>query len=95
MSNAANWPVARSVRPRPLSIPRTSRAPKKEGVCDDYDEIAAWGAAHREFLRGFAEFYFGTPGEDWLRPLMNRIDPELFTAASSAGRARCQRMPPR
>lgn len=46
--------------------------------CDDYDEIADWGEAHVDFLRGLSEYYFGTPGEDWLRVLMNRIDPALF-----------------
>lgn len=46
--------------------------------CDDYDEIADWGADHLEFLRRFSEFYFGTPCEDWLRVVMNRIDPTLF-----------------
>jgi predicted transposase YbfD/YdcC len=48
--------------------------------CDDYDEIAAWGVTHRDFLRRFSEFHFGTPGEDWLRTVMNRIDPDLFSA---------------
>ncbi|MBI1209246.1 MAG: ISAs1 family transposase [Azospirillum sp.] len=48
--------------------------------CDDYDEIALWGETHRDFLRRFSEYYFGTPGEDWLRVLMNRIDPALFQA---------------
>ena len=46
--------------------------------CDDYDEIADWGAHHVDFLRQHAEYYFGTPQEDWLRTLMNRIDPGLF-----------------
>jgi predicted transposase YbfD/YdcC len=48
--------------------------------CDDYDEIVAWGEAHLDFLRGFSEFHFGIPGADWLRVLMNRIDPALFQA---------------
>ena len=46
--------------------------------CDDYDEIALWGEAHLDFLRTFSEYHFGTPKEDWLRVLMNRIDPTLF-----------------
>jgi predicted transposase YbfD/YdcC len=46
--------------------------------CDDYDEIALWGEAHLDFLRTHSEYYFGTPKEDWLRVLMNRIDPALF-----------------
>jgi predicted transposase YbfD/YdcC len=48
--------------------------------CDDYDEIADWGEQHVEFLRQYSEYYFGTPKEDWLRSLMNRIDPALFEA---------------
>jgi predicted transposase YbfD/YdcC len=48
--------------------------------CEDYEEIAQWGAAHLPFLRRFSEFHFGTPCADWLRVVMNRIDPELFQA---------------
>lgn len=48
--------------------------------CDDYDEIADWGELHLGFLRQHAEYYFGTPKEDWLRTIMNRIDPALFEA---------------
>ncbi len=48
--------------------------------CDDYDEIADWGEAHLSFLRGLSEFCHGVPCEDWLRSLMNRIDPALFSA---------------
>jgi predicted transposase YbfD/YdcC len=47
---------------------------------DDYDDIVDWGEAHLDFLRGFAEFHFGIPCTDWLRCLINRIDPDLFTA---------------
>ncbi len=46
--------------------------------CDDYDEIVLWGETHLDFLRSFSEYYFGIPTEDWLRVLMNRIDPSLF-----------------
>ncbi len=46
--------------------------------CDDYDEIADWGAQHVDFLRGYSEYFFGTPKEDWLRVVLNRIDPVLF-----------------
>ena len=42
---------------------------------DDYDDIVDWGKAHLAFLRGFAEFHFGIPCADWLRFVMNRIDP--------------------
>jgi predicted transposase YbfD/YdcC len=52
--------------------------------CDDYDEIADWGAHHIEFLRGYSEYYFGTPKEDWLRVVLNRIDPALFEACFTA-----------
>jgi hypothetical protein len=52
--------------------------------CDDYDEIADWGADHRDFLRGYGEFFFGTPKEDWLRVVLNRIDPALFEACFTA-----------
>ncbi len=52
--------------------------------CDDYDEIADWGEHHREFLRRHAEYHFGTPGEDWLRVVLNRIDPALFEACFMA-----------
>jgi predicted transposase YbfD/YdcC len=48
--------------------------------CEDYDEIAAWGVSHIGFLRRFSEFHFGTPCADWLRAVMNRIDPTLFQA---------------
>jgi len=48
--------------------------------CDDYDEIAAWGELHLGFLRGYSEYFFGTPKEDWLRVVLNRIDPALFEA---------------
>ncbi len=47
---------------------------------DDYDEIVDWGEAHLPFLRRFMPFHFGVPCADWLRTLMNRIDPELFGA---------------
>jgi predicted transposase YbfD/YdcC len=48
--------------------------------CDDFDDIAAWGEAHLPFLRRFLPFDHGVPGERWLNILMNRIDPELFSA---------------
>ena len=48
--------------------------------CDDYDEIAAWGDDHLDFLKGYSEYFFGTPKEDWLRVVINRIDPALFEA---------------
>ena len=52
--------------------------------CDDYDEIADWGVDHQDFLKGYGEFFFGTPKEDWLRVVLNRIDPALFEACFMA-----------
>lgn len=46
--------------------------------CDDFDDIAAWGEHHLDFLRRFSEFHFGVPCERWIRCLVNRIDPVLF-----------------
>jgi predicted transposase YbfD/YdcC len=47
---------------------------------DDYDEIVDWGNAHLPFLRRFLPYDWGVPCADWLRTLMNRIDPDLFSA---------------
>jgi predicted transposase YbfD/YdcC len=47
-------------------------------ACDDFEDIVAWGEAHLDFLRRFAPFHFGVPGERWLRMLVNRVDPILF-----------------
>ncbi len=52
--------------------------------CDDFDDIAAWGEAHLDFLRSFLPFEHGVPGERWLNILMNRIDSELFSACFMA-----------
>lgn len=52
--------------------------------CDDYDEIAAWGEERLEFLRRFLPHHWGVPCEDWLRVVMNRIDPDLFSACFTA-----------
>lgn len=49
--------------------------------CDDYDDIAAWGEAHLDFLQRHAPYTHGVPGGRWLTILMNRIDPVLFQAA--------------
>lgn len=48
--------------------------------CDDFEDIVAWGRQHLDFLRGFAEFYHGIPCEQWLRTLVNRVDPAMFGA---------------
>src|SRR5215510_10906655 len=49
--------------------------------CDDYDSIAEWGEAHLGFLRRYMPYHHGVPGGRWLTILMNRINPELFSAA--------------
>jgi predicted transposase YbfD/YdcC len=56
---------------------------------DDYEDIVDWGKAHLSFLRGFAEFHYGIPCVDWLRTVMNRIDPDLFKACFSSWVAEC------
>src|SRR6516225_2108181 len=56
---------------------------------DDYDDIVDWGKAHLAFMRGFAEFHFGIPCADWLRCVMNRIDPKLFMDCFSSWVAAC------
>jgi len=52
--------------------------------CDDYEDVVDWGEANLAFLRGFGEFHFGAPCADWLRALMNRLDPDGFAAAFRA-----------
>lgn len=52
--------------------------------CDDYEGIAEWGEAHLPFLRRFLPYHHGVPGARWLTILMNRINPELFSAAFTA-----------
>lgn len=52
--------------------------------CDDYDHIAAWGAAHLDFLRRHLPYANGVPGGRWLTILMNRISPALFSAVFTA-----------
>ncbi len=52
---------------------------------DDYDDIVDWGEAHLDFLRRFSDFHHGIPCVDWLRTLLNRVDPDLFRPASAPG----------
>ena len=52
--------------------------------CDDYDDIVDWGEAHLAFLRRFLPYFHGLPCADWLRTLMNRLDPALFSACFMA-----------
>ena len=56
---------------------------------DDYEDIVDWGKAHLSFLRGFAEFHFGIPCADWLRCVMNRINPDLFMACFTSWVEEC------
>jgi predicted transposase YbfD/YdcC len=56
---------------------------------DDYEDIVDWGEAHLPFLRRFSEFYHGVPCADWLRVVMNRIDPDLFTGCFSSWVTEC------
>jgi predicted transposase YbfD/YdcC len=56
---------------------------------DDYDDIVDWGEAHLSFLQRFSDFYHGIPCADWLRTVMNRIDPDLFAACFSSWVAEC------
>ena len=57
--------------------------------CDDYEDIVDWGEAHLDFLRRFSDFHHGVPCADWLRALMNRVNPELFQACFRAWVAAC------
>lgn len=71
--------------------------------CDDDDEIADWGDAHHDFPKGYGEYFFGTPKEDWLPtfdlygPLFGIFSSEecfagvlAFAANLRAPGARCQ-----
>ncbi len=56
---------------------------------DDYEDIVDWGENHLDFLRRFSEFHHGIPCADWLRTLMNRVDPDLFSACFRAWVSEC------
>lgn len=56
---------------------------------DDYDDIVDWGEAHLDFLRRFSDFHHGIPCVDWLRTLLNRVDPGLFSACFCSWVAQC------
>ncbi len=49
------------------------------GACDDFDGIVEWGEDNLPFLRRFLPYHHGIPGSRWLRILLNRIDPALFS----------------
>jgi hypothetical protein len=40
------------------------------------------GEAHLAFLRRFLPYYHGLPCADWLRTLVNRLDPGCSPSAS-------------
>jgi predicted transposase YbfD/YdcC len=48
-------------------------------ACDD-DDIVLWGNRHLPLLRGLQEYHYGISCADWLRVVMNRIEPALFSA---------------
>jgi hypothetical protein len=52
--------------------------------CDDSTRSSIGGDANLAFPRGFSEFYHGIPCVDWLRSVMNRLDPDLFRACFSS-----------
>ena len=47
---------------------------------DDFEDIADWGEDNLAFLRRFLPYHHGLPGARWLRMLLNRLDPGLFSA---------------
>jgi predicted transposase YbfD/YdcC len=49
------------------------------GAGDDFDEIVEWGEDNLPFLRRFLPYHHGIPGSRWLRILLNRLDPALFS----------------
>jgi predicted transposase YbfD/YdcC len=49
------------------------------GASDDFDEIVEWGEDNLPFLRQFLPYHNGLPGARWLRILMNRLNPVLFS----------------
>lgn len=57
--------------------------------CDDYEDIVEWGEARLDFLRRYLDFHWGVPCADWLRTLMNRVDPDLFSTCFRAWVAEC------
>jgi predicted transposase YbfD/YdcC len=70
------WRVAHPLREVLLLVVCGSMAD-----CNHYEAIAAWGEANLAFLRRYLPYEHGAPGGRWLTLLMNRIDPNLFSAA--------------
>jgi predicted transposase YbfD/YdcC len=73
------WRVAHPLREVLLLVVCGSMAD-----CDHYEAIAAWGEANLAFLRRYLPYEHGAPCGRWLTLLMNRIDPNLFSAAFTA-----------
>ena len=59
--------------------------------CDDFDDIAAWGEHHIDFLRRFCEFHHGIPCERWVRTLSTGSTPSCLVVVSKAGSQRSGR----
>ena len=57
--------------------------------CDDYEDIVDRGEARLDFLRRHLDFHGGVACADWLRTLMNRVNPEVFSACCMAWVAEC------
>jgi predicted transposase YbfD/YdcC len=70
------WRVAHPLREVLLLVVCGSMAD-----CNHYEAIATWGEANLAFLRRYLPYEHGAPGGRWLTLLMNRIDPNLFSAA--------------
>ena len=70
-------------------LPQESAVCATIANCDDYEDIVDWGEANLKFLRGFSDYHLGIPCADWLRSLMNRIDPAVFSGAFRAWVANC------
>jgi hypothetical protein len=52
--------------------------------CDDYEDIVDWGAART--CRLLSAFHHGIPCAEWLRTVLDRIDPDLFMLLFVLGR---------
>jgi len=52
--------------------------------CDDFEDIGMWGKTHLPFLRRFLPYHHGVPSGRWLNILINRINPDLFSACFMA-----------
>ena len=63
--------------------------------CDDFDDIAAWGEAHLDFLRRFMPYYFEVPCAALAQHFDEPYRPgTLLGLLHGLGPARCARMSP-